>query len=165
MINKELYSLAEQTVSNLKEKDLKVATAESCTGGLVSAYITSVSGVSQIFEMGVTSYSCRIKNEKLGVSSDTLEKYGAVSSQTAKEMAEGIRNLSGADIGVSVTGVAGPDPSEGHPAGYVFIALSTKDKLITELLNIDPISRDYVREKATQSIFNLINNYIKESKL
>lgn len=165
MINKQLFSLAEQTVSNLKQKNLSVSTAESCTGGLVSAYITSVSGVSQIFEMGITSYSCRIKNEKLGVKSETLEKHGAVSSDTAKEMAEGIRKLSGSDIGVSVTGVAGPDPSEGHPPGYVFIALSAKDKLITELLNIEPLSRDYVREKATESIFNLINNYIKESKI
>ena len=164
MINKQLLCLAEKTVSKLKERNLKIATAESCTGGLVSAYITAVSGVSEIFEMGLTSYSCRIKNEKLGVSAETLEKHGAVSSYTANEMAENIRKISGAHIGVSVTGVAGPDGSEGHPPGYVFIGLSAKEKSVTQLLNIEPVSRDYVREKATEAIFNLINKYIEESE-
>ena len=67
MINTQLFETAEQAVTLLKERKLKIATAESCTGGMVSAFITSVSGVSEVFEMGITSYSCRIKNEKLGV--------------------------------------------------------------------------------------------------
>ena len=162
MTEQELFLKAEKTVELLKKHNLKVSTAESCTGGMVASYITSVSGVSEIFEMGVTSYSCRIKNEALGVKKETLDKFGAVSKETAGEMAEGIREKSGSDIGVSVTGVAGPDSSEGHPAGYVFIALSAKDTLKTELLNIEPESRDFVRKEAVGSVFKLIETYIEE---
>ena len=79
MIVKELYHKAEKTVKLLKEHDLTVATSESCTGGMVASYITSVSGVSDIFEMGITSYSCRLENEFLGVNKNTLEKFRAVS--------------------------------------------------------------------------------------
>ena len=162
MINKALGSLAEETVLNLKEKGITLATAESCTGGMVASFITSVSGVSEIFEMGVVSYSSRIKNEILGVSEQTLSEMGAVSEQTAAEMANGIRKKSGADIGVAVTGVAGPLGSEGHPPGYVFIALSSVKGTFTELLNINPESREFVRESAVAAVFNMINTYIKE---
>lgn len=162
MKNSQLFSSAEETVELLKKSNLKVATAESCTGGMVSAYITSVSGVSNVFEMGICSYSCRIKNEILGVNQETLDRYGAISENTAREMAENIRKISGADLGVSVTGVAGPDSSEGHPMGYVFIALADGEKTEVKLLNIQPVSRNFVRETATLEIFELIKNYIKE---
>ena len=163
LINNELFLKAKHTVDLLKQNGLKIATAESCTGGMLSAYITSVAGVSDIFEMGLCSYSCRIKNEILGVSKETLDKYGAVSENIAREMAEHIITISGADIGVSVTGVAGPDSSEGHPMGYVFIALADKNITKTKLLNIKPISRNFVRESAVTEIFNLINDYISQS--
>ncbi len=158
----QLFESAKETVELLKKNNLKVSTAESCTGGMVSCFITSVSGVSNVFEMGVCSYSCRIKNEVLGVNKDTLDRFGAVSENTAREMAENIRNISGADIGVSVTGVAGPDSSEGHPMGYVFIALADGEETKVKLLNIEPISRNFVRETATLEIFKLIKSYIKE---
>ncbi len=164
MIVKELYHKAEKTVKLLKEHDLTVATAESCTGGMVASYITSVSGVSDIFEIGITSYSCRIKNEILGVNKNTLEKFGAVSKETASEMAINIRRISGSDIGVSVTGAAGPDGSEGHPPGYVFIALAAEDTLKVKLLNIDPKSRNFVRESAVIAVFKLIEQYIKDNR-
>lgn len=163
MINNELFLETKYTVELLKQSGLKIATAESCTGGMVSTYITSVAGVSDVFEMGLCSYSCRIKNEVLGVKKETLDKYGAVSANTAREMAEHIIKLSGADIGVSVTGVAGPDSSEGHPMGYVFIALADKIKTQVKLLNIKPLSRNYVREATVSEIFQLVNNYIKEN--
>ena len=162
MIEKELYLKAETTIELLKKHNLTVATAESCTGGMLASYITSVSGVSDIFEMGVTSYSCRIKNKILGVDNETLQKYGAVSKETATEMAVNVRNLANSDIGVSVTGAAGPSGTEGHPAGYVFIALSAKNDLKVELLNIEPKSRNYVREQAVSAAFSLIKQYIKE---
>ena len=162
MIEKELYLKAENAVKLLKEKNLTVATAESCTGGMLASYITSVSGVSDIFEMGVTSYSCRIKNKLLGVENKTLEKFGAVSKETATEMAVNVRSLANSDIGVSVTGAAGPSGTEGHPAGYVFIALSAENTLKVELLNIEPKSRNFVREKAVSAVFSLIEQYIKE---
>lgn len=165
LINKELAKKAEETVELLKLRKLTVATAESCTGGMVASYITSVAGVSDAFEMGMTCYSCRIKSEILGVSEQTLEKFGAVSENTALEMATNIRKISNADIGVSVTGAAGPDGTEGHPAGYVFIALSTKENTVVKLLNIEPISRNYVRETAVEEIFKLIQQYLKENQL
>lgn len=162
MINKELFESAEKTINKLKEKNLKIASAESCTGGMVSSFITSVSGVSNVFEMGLCSYSCRIKNEILGVKESTLEKYGAVSKETAKEMAENIKRISGADLGVSVTGAAGPDGTEGHPPGYVFISVSGNNGTIVKLLNIEPLSRNFVRESAVLELFKLINIYIEE---
>ena len=162
MINKELFESAEKTINKLKEKNLRIASAESCTGGMVSSFITSVSGVSNVFEMGLCSYSCRIKNEILGVKESTLEKYGAVSKETAKEMAENIKRISGADLGVSVTGAAGPDGTEGHPPGYVFIAVSGNNGTIVKLLNIEPLSRNFVRETTVSKLFELINIYIEE---
>ena len=163
MINKELFLTAENTIKKLKQFNLTIATAESCTGGLVSAMITSVAGVSEIFELGLTSYSCRIKNEILNVKKETLEKFGAVSEQTAHEMADNVRIMANSDIGVSVTGAAGPDGTEGHPAGYVFIAVSGKYGTIVKLLNIEPKSRNFVREQAVFSLFQLITSYIEEN--
>lgn len=162
MINKKLYEIAEQTVSKLKERGLKVATAESCTGGMVSSFITSVSGVSEVFELGVASYSCRIKNKILGVNNATLYEFGAVSEQTAREMAENVRKIADSDLGISVTGAAGPDGTEGHPPGYVFIAVAGEKGISVKLLNIEPESRNFVRENATEAVFNMINNYIEE---
>lgn len=162
MINTQLFEKAQQTVDLLKLHNLKIATAESCTGGMVSSFITSVSGVSEIFEMGVTSYSCRIKNKVLGVKNETLKQFGAISESTAEQMAENIREISGADIGVSVTGAAGPDGSEGHDAGFVFIALSHKDGVIVKQLNIEPKSRNFVREQAVLHLFELIINFLRE---
>lgn len=101
-------SLQNALVQKLLEKNRKIATAESCTAGLVSKRITEIAGSSQVFECGIVSYSNRIKAQVLGVSEQTLEQYTEVSEQTAREMARGVRRLSGADIGVSVTGIAGP---------------------------------------------------------
>lgn len=162
MISEELFALAEKTVEKLKEKKLTVATAESCTGGMVASYITSVSGVSEVFELGITSYSCRIKNEILGVKNETLSELGAVSEQTASEMAENVRKIANSSIGVSVTGAAGPNGTEGHPPGYVFIAISGLNGTFTRLLNIEPESRNFVRESAVSAVFELIIDYIGE---
>lgn len=155
-----LFETASDLVSLLKQKKLKIATAESCTGGMVSEYITSVSGASEVFELGVCAYSAKMKNEILWVDPTTLEKFGTISSETASEMALGVRVKANADIGVSVTGVAGPNPSEGHPVGYVFIAVSTKEKTVAKLLNIKPISREYVRKTAVAELFKYIMEVI-----
>ena len=112
-------------VQELKQKGKKAATAESCTAGLVSKRITEISGASQVFECGVVSYANRIKAEILGVSQQTLDTYTEISEQTAREMARGIRKLSGADIGLSVTGLAGPDGGTPEkPVGLVYICAS-----------------------------------------
>ncbi|MBE6749957.1 MAG: CinA family protein [Ruminococcaceae bacterium] len=163
LINTLLHKKAEQIVEQLKAQGLTLSTAESCTGGLVASEITNISGASEVFELGIVSYSNRIKNELLEVRKETLDKYGAVSEQTAKEMAINIRKKANADFGISVTGVAGPSSSEGHPAGYVFIAVASKEKCTAKLLNIKPLSRDYVRKKAVISLFELLDYFIKEA--
>lgn len=117
--------LAAETVGALREKGLKIAFAESCTGGMLAESLTSVSGCSNVLEMSVVTYSNRAKELLLGVSRSTLEKYSAVSGQCAVEMAQGLLRLSGADIAVSVTGVAGPSGgTEAAPVGTVFIGFA-----------------------------------------
>ncbi len=161
-MNSEIYSTAEQLVGLLKEKNLLIATAESCTGGLVSSYITAVSGSSAVFELGIASYSCRIKNEALGVKKETLDTLGAVSRETARQMAECILKKAAADIGISVTGVAGPNGSEGHMPGLVYIAAAYKGGATVKELNISPISREYVREQAAEQLLRLALNTVRE---
>lgn len=141
----ETIEIQNKLVKALKEKHLKLSVAESCTGGLVSKLITDVSGASEVFDFCAVTYSNEMKMRVLGVKKETLERYGAVSRQTAAEMAEGIRALSKADIGVSITGIAGPD-SDGtdKPVGLVFIGISTDDK--TETLEIYNEFKENIRE-------------------
>lgn len=156
---------AEKAVLALKQKNMTVATAESCTGGLLSALITSVSGASSVFGVGICSYSPTAKNQILRVNADTLEKYGTVSEFTAKEMAENVRQISGADIGLSVTGVAGPEPSENKPVGLVYIALSHKNKTICKTLNVENCGRDFIRNVAAIELLNLMIKFLNSEEI
>ena len=117
----------------LKQKKLTVAIAESCTGGLIAHTITNISGSSDYFERGIVSYSNEAKIELLDVAEDLLIKFGAVSEQVAKAMAEGIRTKSNVDIGVSTTGIAGPTGgTNDKPVGLVYIAVSTSEETIVK---------------------------------
>ncbi len=139
-------------VDALTKKKLRIATAESCTGGMISSAITSVSGASGVFDCGVCSYANFIKNKVVGVKEETLATYGAVSDKTAKEMARGVRLLAGADIGVSTTGIAGPlGGSQYKPVGLVYIGVSTETGLKAEkmLLSDGDNDRQRIRELAT----------------
>jgi PncC family amidohydrolase len=127
-MNLESKKILDKISTILKEKGLKIATAESCTGGLISHSFTNISGSSDYFDRGIVSYSNKAKNELLGVSEDILIKFGAVSEQVAKEMAEGVRNRSSVDIGIATTGIAGPTGgTKEKPVGLVYIAISSKD--------------------------------------
>lgn len=120
-------NLQTAVVRALEEKRLVLASAESCTGGLVSKRITEVPGSSAVFACGVCAYANSIKEKLLGVRRETLEKYGAVSEQTAAEMAEGARRLSGADIAVSTTGLAGPGGGSAEkPVGLVYVGVASE---------------------------------------
>ncbi len=124
----ELDKTAENVVQLLKERGFTLATAESCTGGLISAEITSVSGSSDVFGFGVCTYANEAKMKLLGVREETLAAVGAVSEETAMQMAKGIRKLSGADIAVSVTGIAGPTGgTPDKPVGTVYIGFSSEE--------------------------------------
>ena len=117
----------------LKEKGLKIATAESCTGGLISHSFTNISGSSEYFDRGIVSYSNKAKTELLDVSEDILNKYGAVSEKVAKAMSEGIRKKSNVDIGIATTGIAGPTGgTKEKPVGLVFISISTINNTIVK---------------------------------
>lgn len=111
----------------LAERKMKLATAESCTGGLVGHRLTNVPGSSAYYEGGIVAYSYEAKERLLGVHHDTLYEHGAVSAETALEMARGARKALGTDIGIAVTGIAGPGGGlPGKPVGLVYIALSAR---------------------------------------
>ena len=114
-----------ELVAALRAAGASVSTAESCTGGLVAARITSVSGASEVFGYGAVTYCNEAKNKILGVKKETLDSFGAVSAKTAEEMAAGVRKIMNAEIGVSVTGLAGPNGGEGKPVGLVYVAVNS----------------------------------------
>ncbi len=158
----DVASLEEVVVHKLIERGLTVACAESCTGGLVQKRITDIDGCSACFVGGAVTYSNEMKIKLLGVSRDTLNTFGAVSAETAIEMARGIRALTGADIGISTTGVAGPGGgSEEKPVGTVYIGLSAEglDKVIKPELKYMR-SRPRIRSGAASHAFNLIRQQI-----
>lgn len=125
--NIDINTLPSMFVSKLINTKTKVATAESCTGGLISKLLTDQSGVSAVFDCGVCSYANEIKEKILGVDAETLSTKGAVSPEVAAQMAQGIRRLANADIGLSTTGIAGPSGgSEEKPVGTIFIGVSTE---------------------------------------
>lgn len=150
MEHKEEFEL----IALLLEKGLTISTAESCTGGMVAARLTSVSGASGAFPFGAVTYCNDAKHKVLGVSAETLEAFGAVSEKTAEEMAFGVRKIMGADIGVSVTGVAGPNPSEGKPVGLVFVGVSS-DAYSAVLENHFSGDRESVRKQAADIALRL----------
>ena len=133
MINQ---SVLRKVAELLKHKKLTVATAESCTGGLIGHTLTNISGSSEYYDRGIISYSNRAKMELLGVKEETLKKYGAVSDQTAREMAMGVRERSKVDIGIATTGIAGPTGgTKEKPVGLVYIGLSVKEGTIVRRFN------------------------------
>ena len=124
---------AEKLVELLKASGLTCATAESCTGGGIGAAITAVSGSSEVFEGGIISYSNAVKRDVLGVSAADLERVGAVSAEVAEQMAVGARRLTGADLAVAVTGIAGPTGgTPDKPVGTVWFGLATASGVRSE---------------------------------
>ena len=153
--------IEEAAVAMLKEHHLKVATAESCTGGLIAKRITDVPGASEVFECGIISYANEIKHKVLGVSEDDLNKYGAVSEPVAKQMAQGALKVSGADIAVSVTGIAGPDSdSTDKPVGLVYIGLADKENVWVREIRTSRRDRSYNRYVSASNALNMIRLYI-----
>ena len=153
--------IEEAVVAMLKEHHLKVATAESCTGGLIAKRITDVPGASEVFECGIISYANEIKHKVLGVNEDDLNKYGAVSEPVAKQMAQGALKVSGADIAVSVTGIAGPDSdSTDKPVGLVYIGLADKENVWVREIRTSRRDRSYNRYVSASNALNMIRLYI-----
>lgn len=143
-------TVAEELVKELKKRKLHISTAESCTGGMIASTIVSVSGASQVLEECYVTYSNRVKKKLLHVQEETLKQYTEVSAQTASEMAEGIVQATGAEVGISVTGYAGPDGGEdGTCAGTVYIGTCLNGKAKTKKF-VFAGDRMAVREQATK---------------
>ncbi len=149
-------TIAEVVGKMLLEKNASLALAESCTGGLIAKLITDVPGSSGYFKGGWVSYSNEMKNSQLDVNSETIEKYGAVSSEVAEQMAKGAKNITGADYAVSVTGIAGPGGgTEQKPVGLVYICTAGEDFCDVNQY-IFPHSREFVRLRTALTALNLL---------
>lgn len=151
----ELYDFATRAVALLRDQGLTVATAESCTGGLIAAAITDVAGASRVFGTGVVSYCNDCKMKLLGVSAATLDGSGAVCAATAAQMAAGVRRVGDAAIGVSVTGEAGPIAAENHPVGTVFIGYADEKGTVTEEHHFEG-DRAAIRRQAACAVLSLL---------
>ncbi len=173
-MNENIDKQAEIVVKLLSGAGKKIASAESCTGGLVSAAITSVSGSSEVFDMGVCSYGNNIKQKVLKVPKEYLDNYGAVSEQVAKAMAEGVMKAADSDFSVSTTGIAGPTGGTADkPVGTVWIGVCSKkngskaqcflfsDKDCPKELT----SREYIRQQAVYTALEMLEKEIKTCEM
>lgn len=152
----------EKMVEVLKARAISIATAESCTGGLLGKSITDVSGSSAVYPGGVISYCNRIKHQLLGVEQELLDTLGPVSAPVARQMAEGVRRVIGADYGVGVTGIAGPNSDEsGKPVGLVYLAASDGVTTVIRECRFDG-DRSAVRAQAAEAAADLVLNLLEE---
>lgn len=157
----DVKDLAQVCMEELLKRNLTMATAESCTGGLVARRITALPGASRVYRGGVVSYWTEIKAAVLGVPQETLDTYGAVSEQTARAMAEGARKITGAEVAVSVTGVAGPDPDErNNPVGLVFIGLATPEGTFCRRTESGRRRRDRIQDLAANHALDMVRRYL-----
>lgn len=154
-----IYSYNDETIEGvlykkLKEKNMKIAFCESCTGGLITSRFTQISGISEVFDRGIITYSNKSKIEELGVNKETLNRYGAVSEQIALEMATGLLNKTGVDIALSTTGIAGPSGgTKEKPIGLVFIGIATKKNSYVIKCTLSG-NRNSIQNKAASRAFD-----------
>ena len=153
--------LPETCMKLLKAQGLTMATAESCTGGGVAQRLTALPGASAVYRGGVVSYWSEVKADVLGVPQNILDLYGAVSDPVARAMAEGARRITGADLAVSVTGVAGPDRDDrGNPVGLMFVGLATPTGTFCRRLELGSRRRDRLQGLAANHAFDVIRRYL-----
>ncbi len=160
MTENELFFAAKEAVKTLENHKKTLALAESCTGGLVSKLITDVSGASAVYEGGVCSYSNSVKMKILGVKEETLRTFGAVSENTAREMSQGVRKALGADIGVGITGIAGPlSDGTNKPVGLIYISVCSEkfEKTVELKNNFTENVREQNRFSAAKTALDLIS--------
>ncbi|MBQ4518701.1 MAG: competence/damage-inducible protein A [Clostridia bacterium] len=157
-------NMAKTTASLLMNRGLTIACAESCTAGLLTATLGDIPGVSAVLSESIVTYSNEAKMKYLGVQKETLEQFGAVSKETAWEMAEGIRNAANADIGVSITGIAGPDGGTPEkPVGLVYVGVSYCGNVIVKKLNLHG-NRTKVRQGTVMHALNAVRECILKNE-
>ena len=168
-IKKYVYNIGEDSLENivvnkLMKKKLSISSAESCTGGLIGHRITQISGSSVVYKGGVVAYSNQAKLNQLHVRKETLDKYGAVSEQVASEMASQVKNIFGSDIGVSVTGIAGPGGgTKEKPVGLVYVGVSNSNEVTTKQFNFHS-DRESNKVRTSQAVLNLIMQNISNNE-
>ena len=140
-------------------ENFTIATAESCTGGLVASRLTDLSGASNYFKGGIVAYTNEIKKSVLHIKAETIEKFGAVSSQTALEMATNVREILSTTIGLSTTGVAGPLTSEDKPIGLVYVAIVGEDFSEVKEFHFKG-NRTKIKFQAADEVFNLLMRHV-----
>tara|TARA_B100001063_G_scaffold119457_1_gene111584 strand:- start:56 stop:535 length:480 start_codon:yes stop_codon:yes gene_type:complete len=156
-------SLNKKIISLIKRKKMKLAIAESCTGGMLSSAITSVSGSSKVFTMGLVTYSNQTKTNILKVNQKTIKKYGAVSVQCCLAMVNNLSKISKSKVCVSITGIAGPKGgSKKKPVGLVFIGIRVKKKVIVNKCNFKNKGRAYIQRQTVKKSLNLLLRLIKQ---
>lgn len=157
-----MYELCEMVLEKLRKNNLTLSCAESCTGGLIAKSLTDIPGCSDVFYGGVVSYDNCVKMGVLGVKEETLKEYGAVSSQTAEEMALGVKRACSTNVGISTTGIAGPGGAvPGKPVGTVYIGIAINDTVESFRLNLgSDKSREVIRTMAVGNILSVLNNKI-----
>ena len=156
----DVSSLEEVVLTRLRQQGLTLSAAESCTGGLIAKRLTDVAGASAAFLGGVVSYTNGVKAGVLGVPRDLLDRYGAVSAPVARAMAEGVRRLTGSDLSVSVTGLAGPDGDDrGNPVGTVYLGLSLPGETLVRRLALGG-DRPRIRLLAASSALDIIRRHL-----
>ena len=163
--DREIILAVKDVLDQARERGLMIATAESCTGGLLAAAFTEVPGSSTVFERGFVTYSNEAKQELLGVSAETLAAHGAVSEQTAREMAEGALRHSRADVTVAITGIAGPTGGTPEkPVGLVHFACAARDgETIALMKQFGDIGRSEVRFQAMLTALDLLRLQLEEN--
>ena len=150
-------------VRKLMENGLTLSSAESCTGGMFAQTITDVPGVSSVFDRGLVTYSNRAKMEELGVRPETLERYGAVSEETAVEMARGLQRVTGSDLCIAVTGIAGPGGgTEEKPVGLVYMCLVYGDKCVPKKVVQRNVGRKAIRERTVLNMLSMVYKMVRE---
>lgn len=156
--------LEQSLVSLLRQKKLVITTAESCTGGMVGAAIVNVPGASAVFQEGYITYSDEAKKKMLGVRQETLQRFTAVSAETAAEMAQGGARQANADVCIAVTGVAGPDPEDGRPVGLVYIGCCYRGRVSVEECHFEGTRQD-IRKQACRRALMTALNAVRKNKI
>ncbi len=152
--------VADAVIALLRQLDLSVGTAESLTGGLVCGALTGVPGASTVVRGGVVAYASEVKADVLGVDRDLLAREGAVCEPVAAQLADGIRRVLGCAVGVSTTGVAGPDPADGQPVGTVFVGVSGPWGILVERLALTG-DRAEIRAASVLAVLTLLERALR----
>lgn len=161
IVNQDVYTIISEVHSLCKRNGVSLSTAESCTGGLISHYITVLPGAGEFFTAGIVSYSEDIKKRLLGISSGTITRYGVISAETACAMADKIRQIAKTDYSVSSTGNLGPDTLEGKEMGLVYVAASRQGKTLSRELRLHG-SREANKEEAAREALKLLIELLSE---